>query len=167
MSERETAVYVSRGVSGIDGITSTAFGVSAGSGQPLLLVTGDVAFLHDLGGLFAARHLDQPAVILLLNNDGGGIFPFLPIGEFPQLCTPLFRVPHGCRLEAAADLFGAAHVVAGDAREAGHLVADGFRERGVRVVELRTESDRMVHEHRDLLTRVQAAVRDGTQKDKD
>jgi 2-succinyl-5-enolpyruvyl-6-hydroxy-3-cyclohexene-1-carboxylate synthase len=167
VSTSGTPVYVSRGVSGIDGITSTALGTSAGTGRPLLLVAGDVAFLHDLGGLFATRYLDQPAVILLLNNDGGGIFSFLPIGEFPDLCVPLFRVPHGCRLEAAATLFGGEHHVANDAEQASRLVAEGFRGRGLRIVEVRTESERMVREHRDLLARLTGVIRNAIPKGSD
>jgi 2-succinyl-5-enolpyruvyl-6-hydroxy-3-cyclohexene-1-carboxylate synthase len=153
-----TAVYASRGASGIDGITSTALGVAFGLRRPLLLVTGDVAFLHDLGGLFAARHLEQPVVILLLNNDGGGVFSFLPIGAFPDLCAPLFRVAHGGRLEAAAGLFGLEHSVARDAGEAVRLAGEGLRRSGVRIIEVRTEADAMVREHRELLLRLEAAV---------
>ena len=164
VSASGTSVHVSRGVSGIDGITSTALGISAATARPLLLVTGDIAFIHDVGGLFAARHASRPVVILLLNNDGGGIFSFLPIGEYPELCEPLFRTPHGCRLDAASSLFGVEHRIAGGVEEISALVAEGFQSRGVRIVEFKTESARMVHEHHDLITRLNLAVEKAPQE---
>lgn len=109
--DRDIAVWVNRGAAGIDGITSTALGAGAGSGRPLLLVTGDLAFLHDLGGLFALRHLARPAVILLLNNDGGGIFSHLPIAGHPRVCEPLCAAPHGLGGLHAARMFGMEYVL--------------------------------------------------------
>jgi 2-succinyl-5-enolpyruvyl-6-hydroxy-3-cyclohexene-1-carboxylate synthase len=108
-------VFAQRGANGIDGITSTAFGVARGLETPLLLVTGDLAFLHDLGGLRLARYARRPVAILLLDNHGGGIFAHLPIAQFPDL-DPYFRTPHGCELTAAGALFGLRQI-----RMDGHL----------------------------------------------
>ena len=77
-SERRIAIMGNRGASGIDGVTSTALGVAAASGAPVVLAIGDISFYHDLNGLLAARQYGLNLTVVLLNNDGGGIFSFLP-----------------------------------------------------------------------------------------
>lgn len=117
-------VLVSRGANGIDGITSTALGIAAGLDRPTLLVTGDVAFLHDLGGLLAVRHLRTPFVALVLNNDGGGIFSHLPIAQCRDIFEPYWGTPHGCRFEDAARMFGMDYAVATTPDEVEALIAE-------------------------------------------
>src|ERR1700735_1579294 len=72
-------VLCNRGANGIDGTVSSAFGVAAAGQQPTVLLIGDVALAHDIGGLLAAPRLELRLTIVLLNNDGGGIFHFLPV----------------------------------------------------------------------------------------
>ena len=71
-------ILSNRGANGIDGTVSSAFGVAA-TGAPAVLLIGDVALAHDIGGLLAASRLGLALTIVLLNNDGGGIFHFLPV----------------------------------------------------------------------------------------
>ena len=99
-------VMCSRGASGIDGITSTALGVAA-AGCPTLLLTGDLAFLHDLGGLLLARSEKLPLAIVVLDDNGGGIFSFLPVAAQAESVhfDRLFRTPHDLDLARAAALF--------------------------------------------------------------
>ena len=73
-SGRLKHVYTNRGASGIDGLTATAAGCATASGKPLVFVVGDLSFLHDLNSLALARKVKTPFVIILLNNDGGGMF---------------------------------------------------------------------------------------------
>lgn len=103
---RHVRVYAQRGANGIDGTVSAAAGVAAASDKPTLLVTGDLAFLHDLTGLTAAARHAPDLKILLLNNNGGGIFHFLPVAGFPEHFEKLQATPHNLDLSAAKDLFG-------------------------------------------------------------
>jgi 2-succinyl-5-enolpyruvyl-6-hydroxy-3-cyclohexene-1-carboxylate synthase len=80
-------VLSNRGANGIDGVVSTAFGVAAGSDGPVVCLIGDVALAHDLGGLLAARRLRLPLTIVLQDNEGGGIFDFLPVAATARAST--------------------------------------------------------------------------------
>ena len=99
-------VCVMRGANGIDGTISFASGVAAASGVPTLLVIGDVAFHHDMNGLLAARLFAPNLTVLLLNNDGGGIFHFLPGCETSEHFEFVQGTPHGLDLSAAKTMFG-------------------------------------------------------------
>jgi 2-succinyl-5-enolpyruvyl-6-hydroxy-3-cyclohexene-1-carboxylate synthase len=98
-------VLGNRGASGIDGITSSALGAGAGSDDPLVLVTGDLAFYHDANGLLALPRNDLDATIVVINNDGGGIFHVLPI-EAHESFTEFFRTPLGIDLSHLAAMYG-------------------------------------------------------------
>ncbi|HET9123429.1 MAG TPA: 2-succinyl-5-enolpyruvyl-6-hydroxy-3-cyclohexene-1-carboxylic-acid synthase, partial [Solirubrobacteraceae bacterium] len=99
-------VLSNRGANGIDGTISAAFGAAAADpGRPVVLLIGDVALLHDLGGLLAARRLGLELTIVALNNDGGGIFHFLPVSGEGAAFEEHIATPHGLSLERAAALF--------------------------------------------------------------
>ncbi|MFB6143535.1 MAG: 2-succinyl-5-enolpyruvyl-6-hydroxy-3-cyclohexene-1-carboxylic-acid synthase [Halorientalis sp.] len=100
------SVLGNRGASGIDGVTSTALGAGSATADPLVLVTGDLAYYHDTNGLLSVRRCGVDATIVLVNNDGGGIFHMLPIAEFDPPFTEQFRTPHGLDFEPTADLHG-------------------------------------------------------------
>ncbi len=99
-------VLGNRGVSGIDGITSTALGAGSATDDPLVLVTGDLAFYHDMNGLLALDRCGVDATIVLIDNDGGGIFNMLPIAEFDPPFTEQFQTPHGLDFEPVGSLYG-------------------------------------------------------------
>ncbi|GAB4521327.1 MAG: 2-succinyl-5-enolpyruvyl-6-hydroxy-3-cyclohexene-1-carboxylic-acid synthase [Anaerolineales bacterium] len=99
-------VFANRGLSGIDGTIASAAGAAAASRRPTLLLIGDLAFLHDMNSLHLLRHVEAPFVILLLNNNGGGIFHRLPIAAHEPPFTELFRMPHGMTFEHTARQFG-------------------------------------------------------------
>jgi 2-succinyl-5-enolpyruvyl-6-hydroxy-3-cyclohexene-1-carboxylate synthase len=143
-------VFVNRGANGIDGIVSTALGAARGSGLPMLLVAGDLAFLHDLGGLRSARELRGPAVILVLNNDGGGIFSHLPIAQHADAFEPLFGTPHGCDLALATQAFGVEHRLAATDKDVAALASEAFAAGTVRVIEVRTDRAQAARDQADL-----------------
>ncbi len=97
-------VAANRGASGIDGTVATVAGFAMGLERPVTLLIGDLALLHDLNSLALLR--DQPVVVVVLNNDGGGIFSFLPIAAHTELFEPFFGTPHGLQFAHAAHLFG-------------------------------------------------------------
>src|SRR5260370_40068448 len=82
-----------RGVNGIDGVVSSAAGAAAATGRPTLALVGDLALLHDLGGLVAAARLRVPLTVVAVNNDGGGIFHFLPIAPRTDPFDAPFATP--------------------------------------------------------------------------
>jgi 2-succinyl-5-enolpyruvyl-6-hydroxy-3-cyclohexene-1-carboxylate synthase len=107
-------VLCNRGANGIDGTVSSAFGVAAASGGPVVLLTGDVALAHDIGGLLAASRLDLKLTIVLLDNGGGGIFDFLPVSSAAMaqqndIYARHIATPTGLDFAKAAALYGLAH----------------------------------------------------------
>ena len=94
--------YANRGASGIDGTVATAAGVATGRDGPVTLLIGDLALWHDLNGLALLQ--DREVVVIVVNNDGGGIFHFLPIREYDDF-DPYFTTPHGRDFEDAAATF--------------------------------------------------------------
>jgi 2-succinyl-5-enolpyruvyl-6-hydroxy-3-cyclohexene-1-carboxylate synthase len=106
------SVGSNRGASGIDGLLATAVGHALASAQPVVAFVGDVSMLHDLNSLQLAASVETPLVIVLLNNDGGGIFRYLPIAKNAAV-TPLefaqcFTTPHGRSFALIAKAFGLA-----------------------------------------------------------
>ncbi len=101
-------VLSQRGLSGIDGLISGAAGAAATSGRPTALLIGDVSFFHDLNGLLAARGLELPFVVVVINNQGGRLFEELPIAgraEFAD-AMPHFLTPPDASVEHAAAVYG-------------------------------------------------------------
>lgn len=99
-------VAANRGLSGIDGQIASAVGYAAGSGRPLTLLLGDLSALHDLNSLSLLRHSKVPLIVVVVNNDGGGIFSLLPIAESARHFEKVFGVPHGLEFSGAARMFG-------------------------------------------------------------
>lgn len=93
------ALYQNRGVSGIDGVTSTAIGLSLGLDQPGVLFAGDLAFLHDTNALLNHAKIKHPLTIIVINNSGGSIFRMLPIEQREKYFEPYFETPQSANIE--------------------------------------------------------------------
>jgi len=98
-------VCSNRGASGIDGTIASAVGFAKGINRPLTLMIGDLAFLHDLNSIHMISHSKVPITLIIINNDGGGIFSFLPISEFTNEFEEYFATPHNLDFASAAKLF--------------------------------------------------------------
>ncbi len=108
-SLKHLRVCANRGANGIDGVVSTAAGISKGlSGVPTILFTGDIAFLHDLSGFSALRRLGTNLTIVIVDNNGGGIFSFLPVAETEGVdFQKLFHTPHDLDIDTVAAIIDA------------------------------------------------------------
>lgn len=160
--ERSIRVLANRGANGIDGVVSSALGAAAAAsvagGGPLVLVIGDLALYHDMNGLLAAKMHSLNATIVVLNNDGGGIFSFLPQAAHPMHFERLFGTPHGLSFEPVAELYGARYHRAHDSVSLRTAVADGIRGGGLHIVELRTDRTRNVELHQGAWEAVASAL---------
>jgi 2-succinyl-5-enolpyruvyl-6-hydroxy-3-cyclohexene-1-carboxylate synthase len=103
-------VLANRGANGIDGLVSTAYGVAATRQGPVVLLIGDVALAHDLGGLLTGARHRIPLTIVAVDNGGGGIFDFLPVATQTDVFEEHVATPTGLDLARAAALYGARHV---------------------------------------------------------
>jgi len=156
--ERSIRVLGTRGAAGIDGVVSTAAGAAAASSGPVVLVIGDLSFFHDENGLWPVMRHELDLTVLLVNNDGGGIFEFLPQRALARdRFEPWFGTPHGIDLGRVAETFGGRHQrVELDSRDA---LREAIGTPGLDVVELRTDRSTNVELHRRVFERGQAAVR--------
>ncbi len=104
-------VLVNRGANGIDGVVSSALGAALALGEPVAALVGDVALIHDIGGLLAASRTDADLTVVVPNNDGGGIFSLLPVadGGADVHFDELFHTPHGTRFDQVVEGMGVAY----------------------------------------------------------
>lgn len=135
-------VLVNRGANGIDGFVSTVLGAAvADTSRPVVGVCGDLTFYHDLNGLLAARRHGVRAVLVVLNNDGGGIFDHLPIAAHREGYEEQFATPHGLDFRAAAEMYGCAFERVTKAADLADAIARGVASPRTSVVELRFARD--------------------------
>lgn len=158
--DRPLRFMANRGANGIDGVVSSALGASAVLEAPLALVVGDLSFLHDLGGLLAAQRHRLTATIILINNDGGGIFSFLPQAGRPKHFEELFGTPVGLDFRHAARLFGLSFTAAADWNEFRAQVKESLARPGVDIIEVKSDRRTNVEQHRAVWQAVSRAVRD-------
>ena len=148
-----------RGLSGIDGFVATALGVAAAGEEPVAALCGDLSLLHDASSLLGAAGRPRGPVLVVVDNDGGGIFSFLPQAELPgELFEPLFGTPHGLDLAALA---AAARVPCRVVEKAADLVPAldaALAGGGTRLVLVRSERAANLARHRALAEAVAAAV---------
>ncbi|ELZ98956.1 2-succinyl-6-hydroxy-2,4-cyclohexadiene-1-carboxylate synthase [Haloferax mucosum ATCC BAA-1512] len=156
-STKARTVLGNRGASGIDGIVSSALGAGSATTDHLTLVTGDLAYYHDMNGLLALGRLGVDATIVLVNNDGGGIFHMLPIEEYEPPFTDQFKTPHGLEFEATADLYDLSFDSVGT-DEFRDAYADAVASDGTDVIEVRTDAEDSHRVRDDLRERVVEAL---------
>jgi 2-succinyl-5-enolpyruvyl-6-hydroxy-3-cyclohexene-1-carboxylate synthase len=98
-------VFQNRGASGIDGIISTALGISSQSKNPTYLIVGDISFYYDINSLLIAKQYKIPLIIILINNNGGSIFRFLPISSHKNVLEKYFLTPTNLSFKKLSEAF--------------------------------------------------------------
>jgi 2-succinyl-5-enolpyruvyl-6-hydroxy-3-cyclohexene-1-carboxylate synthase len=170
-------VLCNRGANGIDGIVSSAFGAAAADQGPVVLLIGDVALAHDIGGLLAAQRLGLKLAIVLLDNGGGGIFDFLPVAgnalalagerdgdaaaatEEQDIFTRHIATPTGLDFADAAALYGLGHERVEDAQSFRAALERALASERSAIVEVRGERSENVELHVRVWQAVSAALR--------
>ncbi|MGI8406986.1 MAG: 2-succinyl-5-enolpyruvyl-6-hydroxy-3-cyclohexene-1-carboxylic-acid synthase [Actinomycetota bacterium] len=145
-----------RGLNGIDGFNSTALGVAAASGRPTYALCGELTFLHEQGGILDAPLREVRLTYVVLNNNGGGIFSFLPQAELPEHFEEVFGTPQAVDLARLCSAHGIEHQIVGKAPALAELLSKPIR--GIRVIEIRTERSANVALHQRLRARVKETL---------
>lgn len=148
---RRTALYFNRGANGIDGTLSTALGIAQASDHPAVLLTGDLAFLHDSNGLLLASKLRGGLTIVLINNRGGGIFEHLPVAQFDPPFEEFFATPQKVAISALCAAHGVPHTPMRDWSHFTELISV-LPLSGVRILELATDRKRDTAARKRLLS---------------
>ena len=158
-NDKQIRTLANRGANGIDGIISSALGAST-SPNPLVLVIGDLSFYHDMNGLLAAKLNKLNVTIILVNNDGGGIFSFLPQASHPKHFETLFGTPIGLDYSHAITMYGGRfHRVEnwGQFRDTFQVE---IQQDGLSVIEVPTNRQENVDTHRDLWKKALLAAKE-------
>ncbi|MBD8016473.1 2-succinyl-5-enolpyruvyl-6-hydroxy-3-cyclohexene-1-carboxylic-acid synthase [Planococcus wigleyi] len=151
-TERDVMVYANRGANGIDGVVSTAFGVQAAKQRPAYLFIGDLSFLHDMNGLIASKMQKTDLTIVIMNNDGGGIFSYLPQSQEERHFEDLFGTPTGLTFGDAAKMYDAQYAAVETAEQLAEAL-DQPKNKAVKIIEVFTDRQHNVVTHRKLWSR--------------
>lgn len=151
-------VLGNRGASGIDGFVSTATGVALAGPGPVAALAGDLSLLHDQNGLLLARRERVDLAIVAVNNDGGGIFSFLPQAGFPDHFEEVFGTPHGADLAALAAAHGCGYLQVEEPSAFEGAVENALGSGGVQMIEVPTDRAANVDDHRQAWEAVARAL---------
>ncbi|MEQ6389792.1 2-succinyl-5-enolpyruvyl-6-hydroxy-3-cyclohexene-1-carboxylic-acid synthase [Bacillaceae bacterium S4-13-58] len=146
-----------RGANGIDGITSTALGMST-SGKRVTLVIGDLSFYHDLNGLLVAKQYGLNVTVVLVNNNGGGIFSFLPQSQHPKHFEVLFGTPLDLDFSHAIQMYGGSYTLVEEKKELNEALIESYSSPGLSVIEVKTNRQENVDWHRALWKSIEQKV---------
>jgi len=157
---KQIRFLANRGVSGIDGVVSTALGVSSVSHEPTVLVVGDLSFYHDMNGLLAAKRYGPNTTIIILNNNGGGIFSFLPQRDYPESFEKYFATPHDLTFQAAASLYDLHYTKPTSWKEFRNAVSLEKNRSATSIVEVQTNRERNVELHQRIWSAVEETAQE-------
>ncbi len=137
----DLSVLGNRGASGIDGTVSTALGAGSTTDATLIAVLGDLAYYHDMNGLLALSRCNVDATIVVINNDGGGIFHKLPIADFDPPFTDHFKTPHGLDFSPTADIYEFTFTRVDTLEDFTTVYSDSFTDQGPTVIEVQSDAE--------------------------
>jgi 2-succinyl-5-enolpyruvyl-6-hydroxy-3-cyclohexene-1-carboxylate synthase len=143
-------VLANRGASGIDGNVAAIAGCARAHAGPAAGIIGDMALLHDLNSLALLRDLEKPVALVVINNNGGGIFSMLPIAAWPEHFEALFTTPHGMDFSAAAQQFGLAYRAPDSAAAYEEALKEVFAGTRPVLIEARVDREENLRAHREL-----------------
>jgi len=158
-TDRDVVVGVNRGVSGIDGTISSAAGFARGLQRRTILLTGDLAFAHDLNALLLVKKSRFPVTIALINNNGGGIFSFLPIANYEEHFESYFGTPHELDFKYAASSFGLEYSNPGNMADLQDTYRSAFESDCSSIIEVNTDRRQNLADHRKIWDEIQKAVK--------
>jgi len=166
VSGKRLRVLANRGANGIDGIVSSALGAAAALGGPLVLLSGDLAFLHDAAGLFAAHRHPIRATLVVVNDDGGGIFSLLPIAAHGESVDfeRLFTVSHGLDLGGVAAAYGLRHRKVSTASDLSRELERSLGSAGTQLIEVAVDGGENLALHREIHREIRGAIRTGERR---
>lgn len=149
-TKRKITTFANRGASGIDGVVSSSIGVAVTSDKPVTLVLGDLSFYHDVNGLLITKQYDVSITILLINNNGGGIFSFLPQAENKKHFEKLFGTPLHIDFAHAVNMYGGNYRHVRTKSELKDELHRSYKQKGLNVIEIQTNRDENVKWHRHI-----------------
>lgn len=154
----DVQIFANRGTNGIDGVTSTALGFSNGrKGRQTYLLIGDLAFLHDANAFIASRYQECDLTIVVLNNDGGGIFSYLPQAKIEAHYEQLFGTPTALTFEQVANMYNMDYVKV-TSKEQFLATITTEKQNPLKLIEVFTNREENVKEHRALWTRINEVI---------
>lgn len=161
--EKQVRVLANRGANGIDGIVSSALGASTME-ERLVLIIGDLSFYHDLNGLLVSKMHELNITIIVINNDGGGIFSFLPQAKEDKHFEKLFGTPTGLDFEHVVKMYNGTFSRVTSWYEFNDSVSLGIKNKGLHVIEVKTEREANAKKHRqmwdDVLKSVEEVIKE-------
>jgi 2-succinyl-5-enolpyruvyl-6-hydroxy-3-cyclohexene-1-carboxylate synthase len=141
--------FANRGASGIDGLVSTGLGLAAGRvNVPTVLLLGDLSLYHDMNGLWALRRHGIRATVVVCDNEGGGVFNFLPQAQHQDVFEELFATPLGLDLAQVARLYGLVFSPVTDRSGLEPAIADAIAAPTPTMVVVRFKREDSVNGHR-------------------
>ncbi|WP_010532311.1 2-succinyl-5-enolpyruvyl-6-hydroxy-3-cyclohexene-1-carboxylic-acid synthase [Lentibacillus jeotgali] len=151
-------VLSNRGANGIDGMISSGMG-AASIGAPVTLLLGDLSFFHDMNGLLAAKHYGLNITILVVNNNGGGIFSFLPQVKHEAHFEALFGTPLDIEFEQAVNMYGGTYQQPANEAELKQALESSYEYDGLSVVEVKTDRAANLNWHRAKWRQIEGSMR--------
>ncbi len=153
-SDKRLAIFNNRGASGIDGITSTALGIKAGKNKPTVLITGDLAFYYDVNGMLAASKYSLPLTIVLINNNGGGIFEILPISNYGKVFKDYFVTPHNLDFSHFVKAYNGNYKKVKTRDEFRTAFKNSFKKKNFTVIEVQTNASKSLEQRKKFWNEV-------------
>ncbi|WP_442595657.1 2-succinyl-5-enolpyruvyl-6-hydroxy-3-cyclohexene-1-carboxylic-acid synthase [Neobacillus sp. D3-1R] len=156
-NQKSIRIMANRGANGIDGTISSAMGAAVYS-KKMFLVLGDLTFYHDLNGLLSSKLLNIDITIIIINNNGGGIFSFLPQANHPKHFELLFGTPLDLNFEHVVKMYNGSYTKTENWDDFQTALSNASKEKGLKVVEVPTNRERNVIQHRELWNSVSREI---------